>query len=117
MLYDHYQTSVSERLARAEQLALPKCGLGRSRLAPLTSLSVASRTIRGIPSSRVKHAYRVLDCDGMSRCEVVGEEEQILGPVIPAGQVRDISESIYFTGSTHVKGSFQWNYTITTARR
>ena len=63
----------------------------------------------------VKAKIQLLDCNENNDCDVIGEREQNITPVIPAGQARDIEESLYFPGTT-IRGSFQWRYTIIEVR-
>jgi hypothetical protein len=63
----------------------------------------------------VKARIQLLDCNENNDCDVIGEREQNITPVIPAGQARDIEESLYFPGST-IRGKFQWRFTIIEVR-
>lgn len=121
VLVDTYSTTNTGQVSRRDWCVLnnwrsQKCVSDRNRLAPVTGSSVGSRTIRGIPVFDIQTRIQILDCDRTSHCDIVGEEERILGPVIPPGQVRDIEESIYFIGGAHVRVNFQWNYTIIQVR-
>lgn len=116
LMYDKQQTETSKKLVRAEELDFVDVRLGPESFG--TSYKLAGRiknnsryTVFGIEAK-----IRVLDCDDKSNCEVVGEEERDIAPLIPPGQVRDIDASIYFSSETHVRGHFQWNYTISEIR-
>lgn len=54
----------------------------------------------------------LLDCDQDNKCDVIGETDQNIAPVIPAGQARDFFEHPDFRGAT-VRGRMDWKYTIT----
>jgi hypothetical protein len=106
------QTEASKNLVRFDQLEFADMRLGPESYG--SSYRLTGRIKNNSPYSvfGIKAKVHVLDCDEKSHCDVIGEEEESIGPLIPPGQVRDIDDSIYFSGATHVKGQFQWNYTI-----
>jgi len=59
----------------------------------------------------------MLDCtdDGDENCAVIGQARERINTKIPAGQARDISRNVFFSGATPV-GTVRWNYVITETR-
>jgi hypothetical protein len=115
LAYDKQQTKASKQRVRVEQLEFADMRLEE----PHGYRSLYDRTASNL-TGRVKNDSRytvfgieariqVLDCDDKSNCEVVGEEEQDIAPLIPPGQARDIDALIHFRTSIQVRGHFQWN--------
>lgn len=116
LVYDQHETSLSKTRVRPDQLTFTEMRLGPGSFG--SSYRLVGRVKNNSPFTvfDIKARVQIRDCDVVAHCETVGEEEKVLEPVIPPDQVRDIEESLYFGQGTHVKGSFQWNYTITEAR-
>ena len=116
LVYDKQHPEASKRLVGVDELEFTDMRLGPESLGASYKLigrvkNNSRYTVYGIQSK-----IHVLDCDEKSHCEVVGEEEKDIAPLIPPGQVRDIDDSIYFSSGTHVRGNFKWNYTISEIR-
>lgn len=63
--------------------------------------------------SSIKFKVEAEDCNDQGHCETVGEAEPTIYEAIPAGQVRDVSTSVYFPDGMRIEGKFEWNYSIT----
>lgn len=113
LMYNNQQTNASKKLVRVEQLSFTDMRLGPESFGSSYKLTGRVKNNSGYTVVGIQTKLQVLDCDDNSKCDVVGEEEQHLLPVIPAGQVRDIDESVYFGGGTRVRGRLQWNYRVT----
>lgn len=115
LAYDQQQKETSKRLVRTDQLDLTDM-----RLSPDGSDYKLMGRVKNNSTHEVfivTADIRVLDCDQDNKCDVIGEEqEDILPGSLPAGQVRDIDETIYFSGNTKPRGRFEWNYRITEVR-
>lgn len=108
------QDEASKKLVRADQLEFIDMRLGQEYGA---SYKLTGRVINNSPYTVnvVKAGIQIQDCDEKEQCEVVGDEVHDIvkfGNVIPAGQARDIDESIYFGSGTRVRGHFQWHYVV-----
>ena len=114
--HDHAETESSKHLVRAEQLAITDLRLGLESYG--SSYKLTGRIRNNSPYSvfEVKARIRILDCDTQSHCDVVGEAETDISPLIPPSQVRDIDTSVYLGSETRIRGQFQWNYEITEIR-
>jgi hypothetical protein len=112
--YDKQQTEASKRLVRFDQLDFTDMRLGLGDYASKLTGRVKNNSKYTV--FEVRASIRALDCDQNEKCEVIGEEEQDIVPVVPPGQVRDVDKSIYFSGNTKPRGKFQWNYRITEVR-
>jgi hypothetical protein len=110
--HEKQQTEDSKKLVRVEELEFADLRLGPESFGSAYKLVGRIKNNSRYTVFRIQATIHVLDCDEKSNCEVVGEEERNIAPVIPPGQVRDIDDSIYFGSGTHVRGHFQWNYTI-----
>ena len=111
-VYDREQTEASKRLVRIDELDFTDMRLGPESLGSSYKLVGRVKNNSRYSVFGIQAKIHVLDCDDKSHCEVVGEEEQNIAPLIPPGQVRDIDTSVYFGGGTHVRDHFQWNYTV-----
>ena len=116
LIYDKEQTEASKTLVRVEELTFTDMRLGPESFGSGYKLVGRVKNNSRYAVFGIRAKIHILDCDEKSNCEVVGEEERDISPFIPAGQVRDIADSIYFGGETHVRGHFQWNYTINEIR-
>src|ERR1700730_10657290 len=116
LAHDKTETESSKRLVRADQLAFTDLRLGPDNYG--SSYKLTGRVKNNYPYSvfEVRARIRILDCDTQSHCDVVGEEETSISPLVPPAQVRDIDESVYFGSETRIRGQFQWNYEITEIR-
>ena len=114
--YDSQQTEASKQLVRPEQLEFADMRLGPESFGSAYKLVGRVKNNSRHTAFGLQAKIHVLDCDEKSNCEVVGEEERDIAPLIPPGQVRDIDDSIYFGSGTHVRGHFQWTYTISEIR-
>ncbi|MCU1250613.1 MAG: hypothetical protein JWQ49_3642 [Edaphobacter sp.] len=114
--HDKTETESSKHLVLADQLAFTDLRLGPDNYG--SSYRLTGRLKNKSPYSvfEVRARIRILDCDSQSHCDVVGEEETSIGPLIPPAQVRDIDESVYFGSETRIRGQLQWNYEITEIR-
>jgi len=115
-VYDKQQTEASKKLVRAEQLEFTDMRLGPESYGSSYKLTGRVKNNSQYTVFGIQAKIRVLDCDEKAHCEVVGEEQENIGPTIPPGQVRDIDNSIYFSSGTHVRGRFEWNYVINEIR-
>jgi hypothetical protein len=71
---------------------------------PDEELSRIKRDLLGPPPS--SHS-------GPAKCDVVGQQEVRMANLkVPAGQVREIEESIYFSSGTKVRNTMEWSYQI-----
>jgi hypothetical protein len=115
LAYDQQQKETSKRLVRTDQL-----DFADMRLSPDGSDYKLMGRVKNNSTHEVfivTADIRVLDCDQDNKCDVIGEEqEDILPGSLPAGQVRDIDETVYFSGNTKPRGRFEWNYRITEVR-
>jgi len=116
MLYVQYEATVSRGLVRADELFFSDMRLGPESFGSGYKHGGRVKNDSRYTVFEIRARIQLLDCDGTSHCDIVGDEEQILLPVIPPGQVRDIDQSVYFTSGTQVRGNFQWNYRITQVR-
>ena len=112
LAYSESQTEAAKKLVSANELAFEDMRLGPESYGSAYKLvgrvkNNSKYTVYGISAK-----IRVLDCDDKSNCDIVGEEERDIAPMIPPGQVRDIDDSILFGSGTRVRGRFEWNYTI-----
>ena len=107
----------SKHLVRVDQVVFTDLRLGPDSFGSSYRLSGRVKNNSPYYVFVVKAKFHILDCDGQSHCDVVGEEEEWnICPLIPPGQVRDVDTSIYFGSGTQVRGQFQWNYEITEIR-
>jgi hypothetical protein len=107
----------SKHLVRVDQVVFTDLRLGPDSFGSSYRLSGRVKNNSPYYVFAVKAKFHILDCDGQSHCDVVGEEEEWnICPLIPPGQVRDVDTSIYFGSGTQVRGQFQWNYEITEIR-
>lgn len=111
--HDRAETESSKRLVNTGQLAFVDLRLGPENYGG-SFYKLTGRVRNNSPYSvfEVRAKIRILDCDTQSHCEVVGEEETDISPLVPPDQVRDIDSSVYFGSSTRIRGQFQWNYEI-----
>ena len=116
LLYDKQQTEASKKLVRVEELEFADMRMGPESFGSGYKLTGRVKNNSRYTVFVIQTKIHVLDCDDKSNCEVVGEEERDIAPLIPPGQVRDIDDSIYFGSGTHIRGHFQWNYTISEIR-
>jgi hypothetical protein len=116
LAYDKQQTEASKKLVRVEELSFADMRLGPESYGSSYKLVGRVKNNSRYTVFGIQAKIHVLDCDDKANCEVVGDEERDIAPLIPPGQVRDIDDSIYFSGATHVRGHFQWNYTINEIR-
>jgi hypothetical protein len=116
VVHDKAETESSKHLVRTDQLAFTDLRLGPGNYG--SSYKLIGRVRNNSPYSvfEVRARIRILDCDTQSHCDVVGEEETDISPLVPPAQVRDIDESVYFGSETRIKGQLQWNYEITEIR-
>jgi len=117
VVQNKHSEEVSRHMVNADQLQFTDLRLGSEGYG--TSYKLSGRVKNNSPFYvfEVKAKFQILDCDDSSHCDVVGEEEEWnICPLVPPGQVRDIDTTIYFGSGTHVRGQFQWNYTITEVR-
>lgn len=79
------------------------------------SYALAGRVRNNSPYTvkSIKLKVDAKDCNDQGHCDTVGEAEQTIYTTIPAGQVRDIAEAVYFPDSMRIEGKFEWNYSIT----
>ena len=112
LMYDKQQTEASKKLVHVEELEFADMRLGPESFGSAYKLEGRVKNNSRYTVFGTKARIHVLDCDDKSNCEIVGEEEQDIAPLIPPGQVRDIDNSIYFGSGTNVRGHFHWNYTI-----
>jgi hypothetical protein len=110
------EEAASKTLVRGDQLDFQDLRLGPESYGSAYKLTGRIKNTSEYSVFEVKAKVQIQDCDEKSHCEVVGEEEQNIAPLVPPGQVRDIDESIYFGGSVHIKGRLQWNYSISEIR-
>ena len=54
----------------------------------------------------------IRDCDSKAECEVVGETEVNIYTDVPAGQSRDLEQSVYFRNLCHARGKHEWEYRV-----
>jgi hypothetical protein len=106
------QDEASKILVHLDQLDFSDMSLGPESYG--TDYKLSGRIKNNSPYSvfSVKAKIHVLDCDKEAHCDVVGEEERNIAPLIPPGQVREIDDSIYFGSATRVQGQFRWDYTV-----
>jgi hypothetical protein len=116
VMYDKWQTATSKTLVRVGELEFADMRLGPETFGRGYKLVGRVKNNSRYTVFGIQAKIHVLDCDEKSNCEVVGEEDQDIVPMIPPGQVRDIEDSIYFSNGTQVRGHFQWNYTISEIR-
>ncbi len=116
LVYDRLQTEASKTRVRVDELEFTDMRLGPESFGSAYKLVGRVKNNSRYTVFGIRATFHVLDCDEKSNCEVVGEDEEDIAPLIPPGQVRDINNSIYFKSGTYVRGHFQWNYTISEIR-
>jgi hypothetical protein len=116
LMYDKWQAAVSKTLVRVGELEFADMRLGQESFGQSYKLVGRVKNNSRYTVFGIQAKIHVLDCDEKSNCEVVGEEDTDIAPMIPPGQVRDIDDSLYFSNGARVRGHFQWNYTISEIR-
>jgi len=110
MGHQHDQEEAAKRLVRPDQLNFTDMQMGPGRYANYRLTGrIKNNSIYEITGITLK--LEVQDCASDGHCETVGQEEQPLFLSIPAGQVRDVDESVYFHDMT-IRGTYKWNYSV-----
>ena len=92
----------------AQQLQFEDMALGQGRLTGRV------RNLSAYTVTNIELVVTLQDCvGGGSRCDVVGQTNEDLYLTIPPGQVRGVDESIYFSNVPAVRGTRQWEYSVT----
>ena len=101
----------AKSLVRPDQLSFSEMTLGPEYG---TTYTLRGRVKNNSPYEvkNVQVKVQVSDCDANGHCDVVGEEPEYAFVDVPPGQVRDLSESIYFSNMV-IHGHFEWNYVVT----
>jgi hypothetical protein len=111
-LYDRQQTEASKHLVQVQQLQFTDLRLGPESYGSSYKLvgRVKNNSLYTVHAIRTK--IQIQDCDEKAHCEVVGEGEQDIAPLLPPNQVREIDSSFYFGSGTRIRGQFQWTYAV-----
>ena len=109
-----------EQKLRTSRIAFSDLVFEDLRLGP-NRYSGGSYHLTGRIRNKSKHAlssirFRVIlrDCTGTPpSCDTVGDTSVRTLATVPSGQVRDISDSAYFSPAPIIRGRMEWSYTVT----
>jgi hypothetical protein len=63
--------------------------------------------------SELRLQLTIRDCLTPGACEIVGESDERIYADVPAGQARDLSEYVHFSGLQKARGEHAWDYRLT----